>query len=60
MKLSWIAALAVVGTAIAVPAPGGPSTQLKPGAPCKKDGSLGICPSKVCIQKPDQDQGHCK
>ncbi|OJJ05177.1 hypothetical protein ASPVEDRAFT_86542 [Aspergillus versicolor CBS 583.65] len=58
MKLSFIAALAVLGTAVAVPA--GPTTQLKPGAECKKDGSLGICPTKVCVQKPDQKVGHCE
>lgn len=28
MKLSWIAALAFVGSAIAVPAPAGPNTQV--------------------------------
>ncbi|OJJ54224.1 hypothetical protein ASPSYDRAFT_93985 [Aspergillus sydowii CBS 593.65] len=59
MKLSWIAALAFIGSAIAVPAESN-NKQLGPGDQCKKDGSLGICSSKVCVQQPDDKVGHCK
>ncbi|KAL2830843.1 hypothetical protein BDW59DRAFT_140878 [Aspergillus cavernicola] len=34
--------------------------KLAPGAPCKQDGSIGICSSGLCVQTPSQAQGVCK
>ncbi|BCS27765.1 uncharacterized protein APUU_60813A [Aspergillus puulaauensis] len=34
--------------------------KLPAGAPCKKDGSLGVCTSGLCVQTPNQAQGVCK
>ncbi|KAL5344118.1 hypothetical protein BJX70DRAFT_352618 [Aspergillus crustosus] len=65
MKLSWIATLALIGSAIAMPAQSAEHKQSKaktlaPGAPCTKDGKMGICQSNICIQDVHDDQGVCK
>ncbi|KAI9368135.1 hypothetical protein BJX61DRAFT_546834 [Aspergillus egyptiacus] len=74
MKFSWIAALALFGTAMAIPqaeTTPGPSAKasgaaaaaadlLPAGAPCTKDGSMGICESGVCIQDVNANQGTCQ
>ncbi|KAL3434506.1 hypothetical protein BDV09DRAFT_195713 [Aspergillus tetrazonus] len=54
MNFSWLATLALIGTAMAA------GKTLPAGAPCTKDGKMGICESGVCIQDVNADQGHCK
>ncbi|KAL2858599.1 hypothetical protein BJY01DRAFT_241929 [Aspergillus pseudoustus] len=58
MKLSWIASFALIGTAIAIPAQ--QAAKLPSGAPCTKDGNMGICESNLCIQDVNASQGKCK
>ncbi|KAL4952258.1 hypothetical protein BDW69DRAFT_185576 [Aspergillus filifer] len=52
MNFSWLATLALVGTAVAA--------NLPAGAPCTKDGKMGTCQSGLCIQEPNAAQGKCK
>ncbi|KAL4940424.1 hypothetical protein BDV06DRAFT_224071 [Aspergillus oleicola] len=54
MNFSWLATLALVGTAVAA---GG---KLPSGASCSKDGKMGTCQSGLCIQEPNAAQGKCK
>ncbi|RWQ98984.1 hypothetical protein C8Q69DRAFT_449391 [Paecilomyces variotii] len=53
MRFSFLAALALIGAAAA-------QNTIASGQPCKKDGSMGICQSGLCIQEPNQAQGVCK
>ncbi|OJJ07886.1 hypothetical protein ASPVEDRAFT_89117 [Aspergillus versicolor CBS 583.65] len=53
MKFLYIAT-ALIG-AVTVQA-----AKLPSGAPCKPDGSMGVCASGLCIKTPDQPQGKCK
>ncbi|KAL4917869.1 hypothetical protein BDW62DRAFT_201420 [Aspergillus aurantiobrunneus] len=34
--------------------------KLPAGAPCKQDGSMGVCASGLCVQTPSEPQGKCK
>ncbi|OJJ65778.1 hypothetical protein ASPBRDRAFT_201559 [Aspergillus brasiliensis CBS 101740] len=36
------------------------AAKLPSGAPCKQDGSMGVCESNLCVQTPSQAQGVCK
>jgi hypothetical protein len=58
MKFSWIATLALFGAVMAMPAK--QEAKLPSGAPCTKDGKMGICESNVCIQDVHASQGKCK
>ncbi|GLA01279.1 hypothetical protein AnigIFM60653_011528 [Aspergillus niger] len=52
MRFSAITFVALVGAACAA--------KLPSGAPCKSDGSLGVCESNLCVQTPSQAQGVCQ
>ncbi|RDW65661.1 uncharacterized protein DSM5745_09400 [Aspergillus mulundensis] len=54
MNFSWIATLALIGTAMAA------GNNLPAGAPCTKDGKMGTCQSGLCIQDVHASQGTCK
>ncbi|KAL2869694.1 uncharacterized protein BJX67DRAFT_378752 [Aspergillus lucknowensis] len=58
MKFTWIAALALIGSAMALPAK--EPAKLPSGATCTKDGKLGICESGICVQDIHDSQGKCK
>ncbi|KAL4865414.1 hypothetical protein BDV12DRAFT_200158 [Aspergillus spectabilis] len=61
MKFSWIATLALIGSAVAMPAQlQSKAKTLAPGTPCTKDGKMGNCQSGVCIQDVHDNQGVCK
>ncbi|KAB8070555.1 hypothetical protein BDV29DRAFT_160325 [Aspergillus leporis] len=63
MRFSFLAALTLIGAAIAAPQqPQGSDAQksLPINAPCKKDGSMGICQGGFCLQDEKADQGVCK
>ncbi|RAH61712.1 hypothetical protein BO85DRAFT_483737 [Aspergillus piperis CBS 112811] len=52
MRFSAITIITLIGTAFAA--------KLPSGAPCKQDGSMGVCESNLCVQTPSQAQGVCK
>uniref|UniRef100_A0A0S1MIK7 Uncharacterized protein n=1 Tax=Phakopsora pachyrhizi TaxID=170000 RepID=A0A0S1MIK7_PHAPC len=55
MKLTFLTSLFVTGIAFAAA-----KAPLADNAPCKKDGSLGVCQSGLCEQQPNAPQGTCK
>ncbi|PKY01611.1 hypothetical protein P168DRAFT_321190 [Aspergillus campestris IBT 28561] len=61
MKLSFLAAITLVGAAIASPVAGGKEQKpaIKEGQPCKQDGSMGNCETNYCEAKGDAE-GTCK
>ncbi|KAL4890021.1 hypothetical protein BDV59DRAFT_185520 [Aspergillus ambiguus] len=59
MKLTFLASLAFLGVALAVPAQSG-QKKIPEGQPCKKDGSMGVCATGYCLQDANSNQGVCK
>ncbi|KAL4808089.1 hypothetical protein BDV18DRAFT_134244 [Aspergillus unguis] len=59
MNFSWLATLALIGTAMAIPGGQG-GGKLPSGATCEKSGKGGICQSGLCIQDVNANQGKCK
>ncbi|ODM17055.1 hypothetical protein SI65_07454 [Aspergillus cristatus] len=53
MRFSLISAVFLVGTAFA-------QAKLPAKAPCKQDGSMGICESGLCVQTSPEAAGSCK
>ncbi|KAF7119247.1 hypothetical protein CNMCM5793_008995 [Aspergillus hiratsukae] len=50
MRFTFLAALALLGTALAAPTAPTTSTGTIPaGQPCTKDGSMGVCESGFCL-----------
>ncbi|KAE8143611.1 hypothetical protein BDV38DRAFT_276694 [Aspergillus pseudotamarii] len=64
MRFSFLAALTLISAAIAAPQQQGGNdaaqNTLAIGAPCKKDGSMGICQGGFCLQDEKADQGVCQ
>ncbi|KAB8209421.1 Antifungal peptide [Aspergillus parasiticus SU-1] len=63
MRFSFLAALTLISAAIAAPQQAGndaAQNTLAIGAPCKKDGSMGICEGGFCLQDEKADQGVCQ
>ncbi|KAE8151571.1 hypothetical protein BDV25DRAFT_152458 [Aspergillus avenaceus] len=65
MRFSILATLALLGVAIAMPQQpeGGKGDEVKTipvGAPCTKDGSMGICEGGFCLQDEKDSQGTCQ
>ncbi|PLB54897.1 hypothetical protein P170DRAFT_470332 [Aspergillus steynii IBT 23096] len=52
MRFSLLTVITLVGAACAA--------KLPSGAHCKKDGSMGVCASNLCVQSPNKAQGVCK
>ncbi|EYE91872.1 uncharacterized protein EURHEDRAFT_389089 [Aspergillus ruber CBS 135680] len=53
MRFSLISTVFLIGTAFA-------QAKLPSKAPCKQDGSLGVCESGLCVQTPGDAQGSCE
>ncbi|EAW11436.1 uncharacterized protein ACLA_091340 [Aspergillus clavatus NRRL 1] len=61
MRFSFLAALALVGTALAAPAgPNRSAATIPIGQTCNKDGSMGICESGYCLQDEKAATGTCQ
>ncbi|BDD62547.1 hypothetical protein MPDQ_004314 [Monascus purpureus] len=60
MRFTFIAALALIGTALANPVAQDSGKKIPIGQPCKKDGSMGICEGGFCLQAENQPQGTCQ
>ncbi|KAE8392596.1 hypothetical protein ETB97_002157 [Aspergillus alliaceus] len=63
MRFSFLAAFTLITAALAAPQQqGGGSVQktIPIGAPCKKDGTMGVCDGGFCLQDEKADQGVCK
>ncbi|KAJ5475853.1 hypothetical protein N7475_001582 [Penicillium sp. IBT 31633x] len=53
MRFTFLTALAFVGLSMA-------TKTIPSGGQCKKDGSMGSCESKLCIQPAKANIGKCK
>ncbi|GFF57220.1 hypothetical protein IFM46972_10731 [Aspergillus udagawae] len=61
MRFTVLAALAILGTALAAPTALTTSTATIPaGQPCTKNGSMGVCQSGYCLQDEKASSGVCK
>ncbi|PLB45324.1 hypothetical protein P170DRAFT_513347 [Aspergillus steynii IBT 23096] len=61
MQISFLTTLTLIGAALAVPGADAKQKTIAIGAPCTKDGNMGVCDKGgFCLQKENAKQGVCK